>query len=93
MDAPVRAAGGRGRSGVATPAQLKAVHAIARQVRGWDEAALARHAEQTFGHGADQLTKAEASRLIDELKQGGHQPADATRPATGVVAGLSSGRR
>lgn len=92
VDAPVRASGGRSRGGQATPAQLKAVHAIARQVRGWDEAALTRHAEQTFGHGADQLTKTEASRLIDDLKQVAHPAADATRPATGAVAGLSSGR-
>jgi hypothetical protein len=73
VDTPVERPGrrlARPKPGLATPAQVNALYAIARQVLGWDEAALANHVAREHGRPPDQLTKAEASRLIDELKQG-----------------------
>lgn len=54
---------------LSTPAQGNALRAIARQVLGWDEATLEARTQEEFGRPTAQLTKAEASRLIDELKQ------------------------
>ncbi len=84
VDAPVARPTGRRQprasDGAATPAQVNALHAIARQMLGWDEAALARHTQAQFGHAPQALTKNEASRLIDELKQGAEGTAT-VRPA------------
>ncbi len=90
VDAPVERPTGRRpprvRDGAATPAQVNALHAIARQVLGWDEAALTRHTQAQFGRAPQGLTKNEASRLIDELKQGAEgtappRPPGRERPA------------
>lgn len=54
---------------LATPAQANALRTIARKVLGWDEPTLEARTEEEFGRPTAQLTKAEASRLIDELKQ------------------------
>ncbi|MSQ26879.1 MAG: hypothetical protein EXR51_01905 [Dehalococcoidia bacterium] len=76
----------RAGSGTATEAQVKAIHAIARHDYEWDEAEIDRRVSQALGMPTTQLSKQQASRLIDELKaktfsaapQGG--PASRPRP-------------
>ncbi|MEK7214493.1 MAG: hypothetical protein AAB289_02710, partial [Chloroflexota bacterium] len=53
--------------GTATEAQVKAIHAIARHDYEWDEAEIDRRVNQALGTPTAQLTKQQASRLIDEL--------------------------
>ena len=59
---------GRGASGTATEAQVKAIYAIARHDYDWDEPEVDRRVSQALGTPPGELTKQEASRLIDDLK-------------------------
>ena len=56
------------KSVTATEAQVNAIHAIARQVYGWDEPSLEEHCREAFGRTSQELTKRQASQFIDDLK-------------------------
>ena len=59
---------GRARQTRATEAQVHAIYAIARQVYSWDERAVEQKCLETFKRSTGDLSKGEASRLIDDLK-------------------------
>ena len=59
---------GRARQTRATEAQVNAIYAIARQVYSWDERAVEQKCLETFKRSTGELSKGEASRLIDDLK-------------------------
>lgn len=50
-----------------SPAQMKAIHA-AGSSRGYDHDAIHDYCLSTYGHGLSELTKKEASELIDEIQ-------------------------
>jgi len=53
---------------VATAAQLKAIYIIAQEEHGLTEEQVNRHAKKVYGRLPSELTKQEASKLIDRLK-------------------------
>jgi len=66
VDAAVK---GRGSArSVATAAQLKAIYIIAQEEHGLTEEQVNRHAKKVYGRLPSELTKQEASKLIDRLK-------------------------
>ena len=58
----------RAGAGPATENQVKAIYAIARHDYEWDEPEVDRRVGQALGMPPGQLSKLEASRLIDDLK-------------------------
>lgn len=61
VDAPVKRS-------PATAAQVKAIYAIAKEEQGLSEVQMNEHAKKAWGKLPVELTKEEASRLIDRLK-------------------------
>jgi len=61
VDAPVKRS-------VATAAQVKAIYAIAQEEHGLTEEVMNEHAKKEYGRTPVELTKLEASQLIDRLK-------------------------
>lgn len=83
VDAPVARGPARStRPGPATGAQIKAVYAIARHDYEWEEPEVDRRVAETYGRPPAELSKQEASRLIDDLKTRAFAPAPgpAARP-------------
>ncbi len=67
---PSRSGNGNGRDFVpATAPQIKAIYLIARNERQMTEDDLREHTERLFGVAPDQLSKRQASQLIDTLKK------------------------
>lgn len=54
----------------ATPAQVKAIYAVARDYRSLSEADMETEVRARYGRPVAELTRREASALIDELKAG-----------------------
>lgn len=65
VDAPLK---GTGLPLLATEAQLKAIYRIAAEDHGLSEEQVNRHAKKTYGRLPAELTRREASQLIDRLK-------------------------
>jgi len=65
VGAPVK---GRGSPLSATEAQLRAIYRIAAEVHGLSEEQVNRQAKKTYGRLPAELTRGEASQLIDRLK-------------------------
>lgn len=66
VDAPVE---GRGSArSLATGAQVKAIYLIAQEEHGLSEEQMNQHAKKAYGRLPGELTKEEASKLIDRLK-------------------------
>ena len=61
VDAPVK-------HSLATAAQVKAIYTIAQEEHGLSEERMNEHARKAYGRLPAELTKQEASRLIDRLK-------------------------
>jgi len=61
VDAPVKRP-------LATAAQVKAIYAIAQEEHGLSEEQMNEHAKKAYGRLPAELTRQEASRLIDRLK-------------------------
>jgi len=61
VDAPVK-------HSMATAAQVKAIYTIAQEEHGLSEERMNEHARKAYGRLPAELTKQEASRLIDRLK-------------------------
>lgn len=58
----------RGAADQATPAQVNAIYAIGRREYRWSDEELETYCRNAYGKLPNELTKREASELIDRLK-------------------------
>jgi hypothetical protein len=66
----------------ATEAQIKAIYAIARDKQGLDTSALDARSRGSYGCSPEELSRRQASELIDRLRQGPAGQEPAKEPAT-----------
>lgn len=93
VDAPVGLSGqgSNGRGEGATERQVRALYAISQHA-GLSETELVVRCQQQFGCHPEQLSRRDASRLIDALKQEQAAPAGAGTPATPAPAASAAPR-